>query len=98
MQVAELRDKSPDELEEKIVELNKELFNLRFQKVAEQVKNTARVRQVRRTIARIKTLQQEKNLGIKLKEGASGTHKVKTASGAPKKETKVSKERKVKGA
>ncbi len=95
MQVVELRDKSPDELEEKIVELNKELFNLRFQKVAEQVKNTARVRQVRRTIARIKTVQQEKVLGIKPKERTSIG---KAVSGTAKKEVKASKAKKVKGA
>lgn len=64
MRISELRDKSSDELAEKVVELTKELFNLRFQKVAQQVQNTARVRQVRRTIAQIKTLQQEKVLDI----------------------------------
>ncbi|HVI52351.1 MAG TPA: 50S ribosomal protein L29 [Candidatus Sulfotelmatobacter sp.] len=52
----ELRAKTPDQLNERLVELKKEQFNLRFQKASGQLENTARVRQVRREIATIKTL------------------------------------------
>jgi len=54
--VAELRAKTPDQLNERLVELKKEQFNLRFQKASGQLENTARVRQVRREIATIQTL------------------------------------------
>jgi len=52
----ELKTKTPDQLTERLVELKKEQFNLRFQKASGQLENTARVRQVRREIATIKTL------------------------------------------
>ena len=54
--VTDLRVKTPDQLTERLVELKKEQFNLRFQKASGQLENTARVRQVRREIATIKTL------------------------------------------
>ena len=56
MKVGELRAKSADELKDSLLSLRKEAFNLRFQKASGQLENTARVRQVRRDIARIKTL------------------------------------------
>jgi large subunit ribosomal protein L29 len=52
----ELRAKSPDQLADRLLELKKEQFNLRFQRASGQLENTARVRQVRREIATIKTL------------------------------------------
>lgn len=52
----ELRTKSADELMARLIDLKKEQFNLRFQKASGQLENTARVGQVRREIARIKTL------------------------------------------
>ncbi len=55
MKAEELRAKSPDELKNELMSLKKEAFNLRFQKATGQLENTARVRQVRRDIARIKT-------------------------------------------
>ena len=55
MKAAELRGKSWDELKSLLLDLKKEQFNLRFQKAGGQLENTARVRQVRRDIARIKT-------------------------------------------
>jgi large subunit ribosomal protein L29 len=54
--VTELRAKSPDQLADRLLELKKEQFNLRFQKAGGQLENTARVRQVRREIATIKTI------------------------------------------
>ena len=55
MKAADLLAKSDDELKEELLDLNKEAFNLRFQVVSGQLENTARVRQVRRDVARIKT-------------------------------------------
>jgi large subunit ribosomal protein L29 len=56
MKVTDLRTKSDDELKDTIRDLRKEAFNLRFQRASGQLENTARVRQVRRDIARIKTV------------------------------------------
>ena len=55
MKAEDLRAKSPDELKVDLMALKKEAFNLRFQKATGQLENTARVGQVRRDIARIKT-------------------------------------------
>ncbi|MDG5495614.1 MULTISPECIES: 50S ribosomal protein L29 [Azospirillaceae] len=52
----DLRAKSADELNDQLLSLKKEQFNLRFQKASGQLENTARVREVRRDIARIKTI------------------------------------------
>lgn len=57
---AELKTKTADQLAEQLLELKKEQFNLRFQRASGQLENTARVRQVRREIATIKTLLGEK--------------------------------------
>jgi large subunit ribosomal protein L29 len=56
MKAEELRGKSQDQLQEQLLDLKKEQFNLRFQKASGQLENTARVREVRRDIARIKTI------------------------------------------
>ncbi len=60
MKVAEIRSRSDDELQDQIRDLNKEAFNLRFQKASGQLENTARQRQVRRDIARVKTVLGER--------------------------------------
>ncbi len=62
MNVEELRSKSEDELIKLILDLRKEQFNARFQKVQGALVNTARVRDNRRQIARIKTILSEKRL------------------------------------
>ncbi|MFQ5984217.1 MAG: 50S ribosomal protein L29 [Alphaproteobacteria bacterium] len=56
MKAEEIRAKTVDELKDTLMALKKEAFNLRFQRVTGQLENTARVRQVRRDIARIKTI------------------------------------------
>jgi len=56
MKAVDLRAKTPDQLKDELLKLRRESFNLRFQKASGQLENTARVRQVRRDIARIKTL------------------------------------------
>ncbi len=55
MKAADVRQKTEDELNEMLLDLRKEAFNLRFQTASGQLENTARVRQVRRDIARVKT-------------------------------------------
>jgi large subunit ribosomal protein L29 len=61
MKASELKGKSPDELKTQLGDLQKEAFNLRFQRASGQLENTARVRQVRRDIARIKTILGERS-------------------------------------
>jgi large subunit ribosomal protein L29 len=56
MKGSDLRAKTADELKTDLVGLKKEQFNLRFQKASGQLENTARVRQVRRDVARVKTV------------------------------------------
>ncbi|EPX86881.1 50S ribosomal protein L29 [Salipiger mucosus] len=63
MDAKELRAKTPDQLRDELVALKKEAFNLRFQKATGQMENTARMRQVRRDAARVKTILNEKAAG-----------------------------------
>ncbi|ABC63722.1 50S ribosomal protein L29 [Erythrobacter litoralis] len=58
--VEDLRQKSDDQLAEELVQLKKEQFNLRFQAATNQLEAPARIREVRRSIAQIKTLQNER--------------------------------------
>ena len=60
MNANELRDKSPDQLREELANLKKESFNLRFQQATGTIEKAARIRVVRRDIARIKTLLAER--------------------------------------
>jgi large subunit ribosomal protein L29 len=60
MNAQELRDKTPDQLKDQLAELKKEAFNLRFQQATNQLENTARMRTVRRDVARVKTILNEK--------------------------------------
>ncbi len=64
MRVDELRELTNEELEEKLREFKEELFNLRFQNATAQLENPMRIRQVRRTIARIKTIVRERELDL----------------------------------
>ena len=59
MKAVDLRAKSKDELRDELVSLKKEQFNLRFQAASGQLENTARVREVRRSVARIQTILSE---------------------------------------
>ena len=65
MKVNQIRDLSPDERSEKIKSLKEELFNLRFQHATGQLENTMRIRDVKRSIAQIKTIQREAELNIR---------------------------------
>jgi large subunit ribosomal protein L29 len=60
MKGEDLRAMSADQLSDELVKLKKEQFNLRFQRATGQLENTGRVREVRRDIARIKTVAQQK--------------------------------------
>ena len=59
--IDELKGKSATELNEDLVALKKELFNLRFQNATNQLDNTSRIKEVRRNIARVKTVITEKS-------------------------------------
>ena len=63
MKAEEFRHMSVDQLEYQLSRLKKEQFNLRFQRASGQLENTSRVREVRRDIARIKTVQAQKRSG-----------------------------------
>ena len=62
--VAELNSKSVDELNKDLVQAKRELFNLRFQNATNQLDNTSRISDVRKNIARIKTIITQKEKGI----------------------------------
>ena len=85
MKAVDLRLKSEDELKTELLSLKKEQFNLRFQLASGQLENTARSRQVRRTIARIKTLLSEKEKGIVVEPKAKPAKKAAPKKAAAKK-------------
>jgi len=62
MKANKVRDMATNEMEQKLVELKGELFNLRFQMATGQLENPIRVRDVKKSIARIKTILREKEL------------------------------------
>jgi large subunit ribosomal protein L29 len=64
VKASELRKLTVEELQVKFRDFKEELFNLRFQKVTGQLTNTIRIRQVRRSIARVSTVLREKELGL----------------------------------
>ena len=61
----DMRTKTDDQLSEQLVDLKKEQFNLRFQAATNQLERPARIKEVRRDIARIKTLQTERQANAK---------------------------------
>ena len=61
MDIADVRAKTVDELKDQLEALKKEQFNLRFQRATQQLESTARVRQVRREVAQVKTVLREKH-------------------------------------
>lgn len=65
MKADELRNLTDAELNQKVREFKEELFNLRFQHATAQLDNPMRIREVKRIIARIKTIIREKELGIR---------------------------------
>jgi len=65
MKAVDVRSMTPDQLDDQLANLKKEQFNLRFQKATGQLEKTARVREIRRDIARIRTILAEKSVGNK---------------------------------
>lgn len=64
MKAKEIRDMTNQELDAKLDELKEELFNLRFQVATGQIENPMRIKQVRKDIARVKTILRERELNI----------------------------------
>ena len=60
MKASDVRNKSTDQLKDELIKLKKEQFNLRFQSATGQLEKTARAKEVRRDIARVKTILREK--------------------------------------
>ena len=108
MKAHQVRDMTPDQLDDELTKLKKELFNLRFQAASGQLENTARVRQIRRDVARIKTIARQAPQpegAVKIKAPAepkakpAAKAKAKTAtpkSAAPKTATKTATKAKAK--
>ena len=63
--LSDLKAMTQDQLQDELLSLKKEQFNLRFQRATGQLENTSRVREVRKDIARVRTLQQQKLAGAK---------------------------------
>ncbi|MEH7493074.1 50S ribosomal protein L29 [Neobacillus sp. 3P2-tot-E-2] len=64
MRANEIKDLTTAEIEQKVKSLKEELFNLRFQLATGQLENTARIREVRKAIARMKTVIREREISI----------------------------------
>ncbi len=69
MKVQEVKDLNDKDLEKKLSDLKEELFNLRFQMTTGQLDNVMRLRDVKRSIARVKTVQRQRELGKLAQEG-----------------------------
>jgi large subunit ribosomal protein L29 len=95
MKTADARAMTIDQLDDEVLKLKKEQFNLRFQRATGQLENTSRVRVIRRDIARIKTIARQKRVGQEpaqpageTKQEAAAAPKAKRAAAArPKKKT-----------
>ena len=85
MKAEEFRTKTADELVDQLKSLKREQFNLRFQRASGQLENTARVRQVRRDIARIKTTLGARSAGIESAPAKPAPKKRASAKRAAKK-------------
>lgn len=69
MKVQEIRKMSDKDLNNRLSDLKDELFNLRFQHAIGQLENVMRIREVKRSIARVKTIQRQRELGMLAQEG-----------------------------
>jgi large subunit ribosomal protein L29 len=93
MKVADIRAMTLDQMDDEVLKLKKERFNLRFQRATGQLENTARARQVRRDIARLKTVAAQKRVGAEpqVKAAAKAAPKPKSKAAAkPKAKAKAS--------
>ena len=90
MKAHQVRSLTPDQLDDEVLKLKKEQFNLRFQAASGQLENTARVRQIRRDIARIKTIARQAPQpegAVKMKAPAEPKAKPAAANTKPKAKT-----------
>jgi large subunit ribosomal protein L29 len=90
MKVQDVRAMTLDQLDDEVLKLKKEQFNLRFQRATGQLENTSRVRVIRRDIARMKTIAGQKRAGMPEPEAK--------AAAAPKPEKKTRTKKKAKAA
>ena len=91
MKTADIRAMTLDQMDDEVLKLKKEGFNLRFQRATGQLENTSRTRQVRRDIARLKTVAAQKRAGAEPKVKAASKPKTKAADkpkAAPKAKAK----------
>ena len=86
MKAADVRAMTIDQLDDEVLKLKKEQFNLRFQRATGQLENTSRVRIIRRDIARMKTIAAQKRAG-----SPEPVPKAEAAAPAPAKKTKTAK-------
>src|SRR5215470_4560545 len=86
MKVADVRAMTRDQLDDEVLKLKKEQFNLRFQRATGQLENTARVRIIRRDIARMKTIAAQKRAGA-----PEPAPRAETGAPAPEKKTRTAK-------
>jgi len=91
MKAADIRAMTIDQIDDEVLKLKKEHFNLRFQRASGQLENTARVREVRRDIARLKTVARSKHQGsaksgpAKATSTEAGSAKLRPAKSRPAK-------------
>lgn len=81
MKINELREKTKEELELKLLDIKKTLFNLKFQKATGQLENPVKIRNLRKDIARIGTLLKEKELGLDKKNNEKVNKKTNKKAG-----------------
>ena len=84
MKTADVRAMTVDQLDDEVLKLKKEQFNLRFQRATGQLENSSRVRAVRRDIARIKTIARQKREGQPEPKRAAEPKKKAAAAAKPK--------------
>jgi large subunit ribosomal protein L29 len=96
MKAADVRAMTLDQLDEEVLKLKKEQFNLRFQRATGQLENTSRVRVIRRDIARMKTIAAQKRVGVPEPEpkataprAEAAPKEKKTRTAKPKSEAKA---------
>ena len=88
MKAADVRAMSLDQLDDEVLKLKKEQFNLRFQRATGQLENTSRVRVIRRDIARMKTIAAQKRVGMP-EPVAKATSEAAPKTAKPKTEKKA---------
>jgi large subunit ribosomal protein L29 len=87
MKAHDVRAMTLDQIDDEVLKLKKEQFNLRFQRATGQLENTSRVRVIRRDVARMKTIAAQKRLGMpepEMRAAATPTAEKKTKSAKPK--------------